>query len=55
MVTSADRRSSVVIRQETGEEFTIATVLGAIEPAQPGIYQLADKDAAVETRTSRRF
>lgn len=47
-VISADRLSGIVIRQDTGEDFTIAPVLDAIEPAQPGIYQLADEDAAVE-------
>jgi hypothetical protein len=47
-VVSVDRYSGIVIRQGTGEDATIAPVLNAIEPAQPGIYQLADEDAAVE-------
>lgn len=47
-VMSVDRQSGIVIRQDTGEDTTIAPVLGAIEPAQPGIYKLADEDAAVE-------
>jgi hypothetical protein len=47
-VVSVDRRSGIVIRQDTGEDATIAPVLDAIEPAEPGIYQLTDEDAAVE-------
>jgi hypothetical protein len=47
-VVPVDRHSGIVIRQDTGEDATIAPVLDAIEPAQPGIYQLADEDVAVE-------
>lgn len=47
-VMSVDRRSGIVIRQDGGEDFTIAPVLDAVEPAQPGIYQLADEDKAIE-------
>lgn len=47
-VISVDRQSGIVIRQGTGEDATIAPVLDAIEPAQPGLYQLADEDGAVE-------
>lgn len=47
-VASADPLSGIAIRQRTGEIFTIAPVLDAIEPAQPGSYQLADEDMAVE-------
>ena len=48
LVISVDRHSGIVIRQGTGEDTTIAPVLDAIEPAQPGIYQLTDGDEAVE-------
>ncbi|MBB5713217.1 hypothetical protein [Sphingomonas aerophila] len=47
-VVSVDRQAGILVRQETGDDFTVAPVLDAIEPAQPGIYQLADEDAAVE-------
>lgn len=47
-VVLVDRHSGIVIRPDTGEDVTIAPVLEAIEPAQPGIYQLADQTAAVE-------
>jgi hypothetical protein len=47
-VMSADQSSGIVIQQDAGEDFVIAPVLNAIEYAQPGIYQLADEDAAVE-------
>jgi len=47
-VVSADPLAGIVIRQDNGEDFTIAPVLDAIEPAQRGIYQLGDEDAAIE-------
>jgi len=47
-IISVDRDSGIVIRQGTGEDTTIAPILDAIEPARPGIYRLADEDAAVE-------
>ena len=48
-VISADQHEGIVIRQHHDDEpFTIAPVLDAIEPARPGIYQLADEDEEVE-------
>ncbi|MGR6330654.1 hypothetical protein ACU5AX_16450 [Sphingomonas sp. XXL09] len=47
-VVAADRNSGIVICQDNGEEATIAPALDAIEPAQPGIYHLADEDIVVE-------
>jgi hypothetical protein len=47
-VVSVDRQTGILVRQDTGDDFTVAPVLDAIEPAQPGTYQLADEDAAVE-------
>jgi hypothetical protein len=47
-VLSVDHSAGIVIRQNSGEEFTIAPVLEAIEAAGPGMYQLSDEDEAVE-------
>jgi hypothetical protein len=47
-VTSVDEHDGICIRLHNDQMFTIAPVLDAIEPAEPGIYQLADEDEAVE-------
>lgn len=48
-VISADEQDGIAIRQQhNGQTFTIAPVLDAVEPAAPGIYQLADEDEAIE-------
>lgn len=47
-VISADPLAGIVIRKSDCEDFTIAPILDAIDPAQPGIYQLADEDETVE-------
>lgn len=48
-VTSADEHDGICIRLHHNDQmFTIAPVLDAIEPAAPGIYQLADEDEAIE-------
>ncbi|WP_380783515.1 hypothetical protein [Sphingomonas sp. R86520] len=47
-VLSVERLAGIVVRQANNEEFVIAPALEAIEAASPGIYQLADKNQAVE-------
>lgn len=48
-VDSVDMSAGIVIRQHAdGEPFTIAPLLDAIDPADPGVYQLRDEDEAVE-------
>lgn len=48
-VISADEHAGIVVQQHHNEEtFTIAPVLDAVEPAAPGVYQLADEDQAIE-------
>lgn len=47
-VLTVEQHAGIVIRLGSGEDFTIAPVLDAIEAARPGIYQLADEDEAVE-------
>lgn len=47
-VLSVQESAGIVIRQNNGEDFTIAPVLEAVEAASPGIYQLADEDDVVE-------
>lgn len=48
-VISANRGAGIIIRQHSdNESFEITPILSAIEYAAPGIYQLADSDAAVE-------
>lgn len=48
-VQSVARSQGIILRLEhNGELFTIAPLLGAIEPAEPGIYQLYDSELVVE-------
>lgn len=54
-VISADPLAGIVIRQSDRGDFTIAPILDAIDPAQPGIYQLADEDETVEDPDSQPF
>ncbi|WP_176590066.1 hypothetical protein [Sphingobium sp. EM0848] len=49
VVETVDKGAGITLRQQTdGELFTIAPVLEAIQPGEPGIYQLSDTDEKVE-------
>jgi hypothetical protein len=48
-VQAIDRKAGITIAQlPDGEPFTIAPVLDAIAPGDPGVYQLSDADEEVE-------
>jgi hypothetical protein len=48
-VESADQDAGIVLcRRVDGERFTIAPLLDAIQPGEPGIYQMSDSDEEIE-------
>lgn len=47
-VQSCNAKTGIVITlKESGETFTVAPILEAIEPAKPGVYQMKDSDNVI--------